>query len=81
MSRRTGFMLLVIVNVLCFGVLSFHQTGAAQSGTPPTLANPVETRREMLSKLDEIATLLKEQNALLRSGDVKVSVTELAKKK
>jgi hypothetical protein len=81
MSRKTGFMLLVIVNVLCYSVLSFYQTGMAQMGSrPPTLANAPEERREMIANLEEIKTLLKEQNALLKSGDVKVIVTELPKK-
>ena len=79
MTRRTGFMLLVIANVLCYCVLSFYQTGAAQSGSRPTLANPVEERKELISNLEEIKSLLKEQNALLRSGQVKVIVTELPK--
>jgi hypothetical protein len=62
-------------------VLSFYQTGAAQNSAPrPTLANSPETRREMIASLEEIRDLLKEQNALLRSGQVKVIVTELPKK-
>jgi hypothetical protein len=79
MPRKTGWMLLVIANVLCYCVLSFYQTGAAQSGSRPTLANPVQERVEMVSNLEEIKNLLKEQNALLRSGQVKVIVTELPK--
>jgi hypothetical protein len=79
MTRRTGLMLLVIANVLCYCVLGFYQTGAAQSGSRPTLANPVEERKEIISNLEEIKNLLKEQNALLRSGQVKVIVTELPK--
>jgi hypothetical protein len=80
MPRRTGVMLLVIANVLCYCVLSFYQTGAAQSGSRPTLANAVQERTEIISKLEDIRDLLKEQNALLRSGQVKVIVTELPKK-
>ena len=79
MPRKTGLMLLVIANVLCYCVLSFYQTGAAQSGSRSTLANPVEERKELISNLEEIKNLLKEQNALLRSGQVKVIVTELPK--
>ncbi len=79
MPRKTGLMLLVIASVLCYCVLSFYQTGAAQSGPRPTLANPVEERKEIISNLEEIKNLLKEQNALLRSGQVKVIVTELPK--
>ena len=79
MTRKSGVMLLLIANVLCYCVLNFYQTGAAQSGSRPTLANPVEERKEVISNLEDIKTLLKEQNALLRSGQVKVIVTELPK--
>jgi hypothetical protein len=80
MPRKSGFMLLLILNVLCYCVLSFYQTSAAQSGSRPTLANPVQDREQMISNLEEIRDLLKEQNALLRSGEVKVIVTELPQK-
>ena len=79
MPRKSGLMLLLIANVVCYCVLSFYQTGAAQSGSRPTLANPVQERMQMISNLEEIKDLLKEQNALLRSGQVKVIVTELPK--
>ena len=79
MTQKSGLMLLLIANVLCYCVLSFYQTGAAQSGSRPTLANPVEERKEVISNLEDIKTLLKEQNALLRSGQVKVIVTEMPK--
>jgi hypothetical protein len=80
MIRKNGLMLLVIANVLFYCVLSFYQTGTAQTGSPrPTLANAPESRREMIAALEEIRDLLKEQNALLRSGQVKVIVTELPK--
>jgi hypothetical protein len=77
---RKSIMLLVIANVLCYCVLSFYQTGAAQSGAArPTLANPAEQQQEIISNLEQIKNLMKEQNALLRSGQVKVIVTELPK--
>jgi hypothetical protein len=80
MPRKTGFMLLVIANVLCYCVLSFQQTSNAQMSSPrPTLANAAEERKELISNLEDIKNLLKEQNALLRSGQVKVIVTELPK--
>ncbi len=80
MPRKTGLMLLVIANVLCYCVLSFYQTSVAQNSAPrPTLANPVQERIEMISRLEDIRDLLKEQNALLKSGQVKVIVTELPK--
>jgi hypothetical protein len=81
MRPRTGLMLLLIANVLCYCVLTFYQTGLAQMSAPrPTLSDPAEERRELIANLEAIKALLKEQNALLRSGDVKVIVTELPKK-
>jgi hypothetical protein len=81
MSRKSGLLVLVIANVLCYCVLSFYQTGAAQNSSPlPTLADPTVERKQMSVTLEEIKNLLKEQNALLRSGQVKVIVTELPKK-
>ena len=81
MIRKSSLMLLVIANVLCYCVLSFQQTGVAQSSAPkPTLADPTRERERMESQLEDIKSLLKEQNALLRSGQVKVIVTELPKK-
>ncbi len=80
MTRKSGLMLLVVANVLCYCVLSFYQTGAAQSGSRPILANPVEERQQVIANLEAIKNLLKDQNALLRSGQVKVIVTELPKK-
>jgi hypothetical protein len=81
MTRKSGLMLLVIAGVLCSCMLVFYQTGVAQSGSPePTLANAVEARKRMVTNLEEIKELLKEQNALLRSGQVKVTVMESPKK-
>lgn len=80
MSRKSGLMLLLVANVLCYCMLGFYQIGAAQQSSPrPTLADPTEERKRMDIHLDEIKNLLKEQNALLRSGQVKVIVTELPK--
>jgi hypothetical protein len=79
MPRKTGFMLLLIANLLCYCVLSFHQTSNAQTGSRPTLSDPAEELKSMVSYLEEIRNLLKEQNALLRSGQVKVIVTQLPK--
>jgi hypothetical protein len=79
MPHKTGFLLFLIAGVLCCCVLSFHQTGNAQTGSRPTLSDPAEERRELIANLEAIKNLLKEQNALLRSGQVKVIVTELPK--
>jgi hypothetical protein len=80
MNRRTGWILLLVLNALAYCVLGFYQTSMAGSpiGSPP-FANTSESRLEMVEQLKEIKDLLKEQNALLRSGDVKVIVTELPK--
>jgi hypothetical protein len=62
-------------------VLSFYQTGVAQNSSPlPTLADPTVERMQMNNNLEEIKNLLKEQNTLLKSGLVKVIVTEMPKK-
>jgi hypothetical protein len=60
---------LVIANAALWGVLGFYRTlGAAPQAGQPPFANPVEQRAEMVRELREIKDLLKEQNALLRSG-------------
>jgi hypothetical protein len=70
---RWGLMLGGIV--VCCCVLSFYQTTSAQ---PPQakepFANSVEQRMDMLKVLTEIRDQIKEQNALLRSGELKVIV-------
>jgi hypothetical protein len=78
-SRTTLALLLALAGLGC-GVLSFYQTtSAASPGGSPPFANAIEQRVETLAELKEISALLKEQNALLRSGQVKVIVTELPK--
>jgi hypothetical protein len=60
-------------------VLGFHEGIAAAQraggGGEPPFANAVEQRNEMISQLREIKELLKEQNALLRGGNLRVVVT------
>jgi len=61
--------LLVLANLLALGVLGFYSTlGAAPQAGQPPFANPVDQRSDMVRELREIKDLLKEQNALLRSG-------------
>ena len=77
MGRRTGLTLLVIANLLIYGVLSLYRTSDAappKTGGQPPFANAVEQRMETIRELREIRRLLKEQNELLRSGGVKVVV-------
>jgi hypothetical protein len=77
MTHRNGWALLVAANALCLGVLSFYQTGNAQQSTggQPPFANSTEQRMETITELREIKALLKEQNALLSSGNLKVIIT------
>ena len=76
MKRLTPWAVLLLLNAFAFGMLGLYQTGHA--GSPP-FANTTESRLDMVEQLKEIRDLLKEQNALLRSGEVKVIVTELPK--
>jgi hypothetical protein len=78
--RHTRWWLLAVSGVALYGALAFYQLGVAQSGIKPSIANSAEDRQAMVANLEEIKTLLKEQNALLKSGQVKVIVTELPKK-
>ncbi|MBN1396027.1 MAG: hypothetical protein JW959_13475 [Pirellulales bacterium] len=80
MNLRKRWWLLVLAGVVCYCVLSFYRTGAAQTGTVPTLANAPKDRQEMIANLKEIKELLKEQNALLKSGQVKVVIVEEERK-
>jgi hypothetical protein len=77
MRSRTAWALLIAANALCYCVLGFYQTttAAVPKGNPPPFANAVQQRMEMIGHLKEIKELLKEQNALLRSGNLKVVVT------
>ena len=77
MKRRTGWALLIAANALCYCVLSFYRTTDAAPPKPgPPFANAVQQRMEMVGELKEIKQLLKEQNALLRSGNLGVVVKE-----
>ena len=63
-----GLSLVVIVNVVMGGMLSFYGViGAApQTGRQP-FSNPAEQRNEMIRELRNIQALLEEQNKLLRN--------------
>lgn len=65
---------LVAGNALVLCVLGFYRTlGAAPQAGQPPFANPVEQRADMVRELREIKELLKEQNALLKSGGSKTN--------
>lgn len=53
-----------------------HIPNHASPGDRPMIANPVEHRIEMIAELKEIKALLKQQNAILRSGNLKVVFVE-----
>ncbi len=66
---------LVGANVLFCCVLGFYQnTIAAPGGAGEPFANSVQQRAEMVAELKKISGLLQEQNALLRSGKLRVVV-------
>ena len=68
MPRRfLSWSLLITSNALIWGVLSFYDAtqAAPQPGKQP-FGNAVEQRGTMIRHLDEIKTLLEEQNRLLR---------------
>ncbi len=68
---------LITLNSLAWCMLCFHQqSNAAPTQNPPPFANSVEQRIEMVEQLKQVNALLKEQNALLRSGTLKVIVAE-----
>ncbi len=66
---------LLTVNLAGLCMLGFHRPSSAAPGAGnEPFANAVEQRAEMIAELREIGVLLKEQNALLRSGEVKVVI-------
>ena len=81
MTQRAGWTLLIAANLLFLCVLSFYRTtDAAPPKAKQPFANAVEQRMEMIKEMREIKGLLKEQNALLRSGTVRVVVTDPQKR-
>lgn len=80
-ANQGRWLLLGVVNVLFWCVLSFYQTGTAapQDDNLP-FANSVQQRIDMVTQLKEINAELKAQNALLRSGTLKVIVTQEKKR-
>jgi hypothetical protein len=66
---RSRWTWLLAANAALLGMLGFYSTlGAAPPAGQPPFANPIDQRQEMIRELREIKELLKEQNALLRSG-------------
>ena len=82
-NRKSGWMVLVIVNVLFGCVLVFQQSGQGQPtnpGPPRGVVDPfaalLNQQAEALAEFRQINALLKEQNALLRSGKLTVQVEQ-----
>ncbi len=73
---------LIAGNALAWCVLSFLQASPAASteGANEPFANSVQQRIDTIAQLKEISARLKEQNDLLRSGEVKVMIVEPKKR-
>ena len=68
---------LVLANVLAWGVLAFREPSAsAQQKSTEPFANSVEQRQEIIAQLKELNAELKEQNSLLKSGKLQVVVAK-----
>ena len=78
MKTRTSarWAALIAVNALCLCVLGFYRSSSAEP-RQGNLPFPIqeEQRGEMINLLTDVRELLKEQNALLRSGNLRVVVT------
>jgi len=78
-NRR--FAMLLAANMVLACVLSLYQTSTAAPPKPvEPFANSVEQRAEMIAELKLINAQLKEQNELLRSGALKVTLAERDKR-
>lgn len=72
--RSLRWPALIAANALCVCMLSFYRTNAAPGQGQEPFANAVQQRFDMINELKEINGLLREQNALLRSGKLQVVV-------
>ena len=77
-NQRYRWALLIGLNLFCWYVLGFHQSVSVAQLSPTNgelpFGNSVAQRFDMIDQLKQINTQLKEQNALLRSGTVRVLV-------
>ncbi len=68
---------LVTFNVAAVCMLGFMQTSRAQNPeVMPPFANAVDMQQEIITQLRELNRSVKEQNALLRSGNLHVVVAQ-----
>ena len=77
-DKRVRWVLLIALNLLCWYMLGFQQPAlVAQQNTNGELpfANAVAQRFEIIDQIKQTNALLREQNALLRSGTVRVLVS------
>ena len=73
----TRWTILVIANVLIWGVLGFYRTsGAGPKEGGATFANAIVQRNDIIAQLKELNAQLKQQNALLQSGKMTVIVSK-----
>ncbi len=77
-DNRLRWGLLIALNLFCWYMLGLQQpTSKAQQNTNGELpfANSVVQRFDAIDQLKQINAQLKEQNAFLRSGNLRVLVT------
>ncbi len=72
---RHRWLAFIVLNAAALYVLGLYQGAAAptQAAGPP-FANPIEQRMEIIQQLKDLNASLKEQNALLRSGKLRVVI-------
>jgi hypothetical protein len=76
-TSHTRWAALLAAHAAVWYVLGLYQPSPAapQAGQLP-FANSVQQRQEMIQELKEIGNQLKQQNALLRSGELRVIVRQ-----
>ncbi|PQO34226.1 hypothetical protein DTL21_11880 [Bremerella cremea] len=74
-TSRKSWQLLIAFNVLCLAAgWWYSHSDAAPPEVKQPFANPVQQRESMIRLLTESNQLLREQNAMLKSGKLKVQV-------
>ena len=74
MRKSWQFLALLAGNLMVLCMLGLYQPTPAAPREEQAFANAVEQRLEMIRLLRETNALLKEQNELLRSGKLRVTV-------
>lgn len=74
-TSRKSWQLLIVFNVLCLAAgWWYSHSDAAPPEVKQPFANPVQQRESMIRLLQESNQLLREQNALLKSGQLQVQI-------